>query len=191
MIPLHSPLEKYIRNVVEHSGSEIIEYCAQYWPSKNLVEFAVLDTGHGIMHGLSANPFLNIKDERDALHLALLPGVSGKMYKGVKRRKNDEWQNSGFGLYMTSRICRNGGDFFIASNDRSVFLDSRSKKDLECRYKGVALRLRINTSNISTYSDMLARYRDEGFAAAKKFSGQDAIEPSVASTMLARDFQGT
>ncbi|WP_204807545.1 hypothetical protein [Aeromonas veronii] len=184
-------IREILRNVVEHSGSEIIEYCAQYWPSKNLVEFAVLDTGHGIMHGLSANPFLNMKDERDALHLALLPGVSGKMYKGVKRRKNDEWQNSGFGLYMTSRICRNGGDFFIASNDRSVFLDSRSKKDLECRYKGVALRLRINTSNISTYSDMLARYRDEGFAAAKKFSGQDAIEPSVASTMLARDFQGT
>lgn len=182
-------IREIIRNVVEHSGSEIIEYCAQYWPTKNLVELAVLDTGNGIMHGLSTNPYLNINDERDALHLAMLPGVSGKMYKGVKKRKHDEWQNSGFGLYMTSRICRNGGDFFIASNDKSIFLDVTSKKDLECKYKGTALRLRIDTSKIYSYSEMLTQYRDEGYQAAKRFSGKDAIEPSIASTMLARDFK--
>jgi hypothetical protein len=184
-------IREILRNVVEHSGSEIIEYCAQYWPTKNLVELAVLDTGNGIMHGLSSNPYLNINNERDALHLAMLPGVSGKMYKGVKKRKHDEWQNSGFGLYMTSRICRNGGDFFIASNDKSIFLDRTSKNDLECKYKGTALRLRIDTSNIYSYSEMLAKYRNEGYEAAKKFAGKDAIEPSIASTMLARDFQET
>ncbi|MDO6684082.1 MULTISPECIES: hypothetical protein [unclassified Agarivorans] len=184
-------IREILRNVVEHSESEIIEYCAQYWPSKSLVELAILDTGNGIMHGLSTNPFLNISDERDALHLAMLPGVSGKMYKGVKKRKHDEWQNSGFGLYMTSRICRNGGDFFIASNDKSIFLDRTSKNDLECKYKGTALRLRIDTSKICSYSEMLAQYRNEGYEAAKKFSGKDAIEPSIASTMLARDFQET
>lgn len=184
-------IREILRNVVEHSGSEIIEYCAQYWPTKKLVEFAVLDTGAGILQGLSSNPYLKMGDERDALHLALLPGVSGKMYKGVKKRKNDEWQNSGFGLYMTSRICRNGGDFFIVSNDKSLFLDGKSKQNFECKYKGVALRLRINTSKIFTYSDMLSRYREEGYAAAKRFSGKDAIEPSIASTMLARDFQET
>ncbi|WP_210330357.1 hypothetical protein [Aliikangiella sp. G2MR2-5] len=184
-------IREILRNVVEHSESEIIEYCAQYWPTKNLVELAILDTGNGIMHGLSTNPFLNISHERDALYLAMLPGVSGKMYKGVKKRKHDEWQNSGFGLYMTSRICRNGGDFFIASNDKSIFLDRTSKNDLECKYKGTALRLRIDTSKIYSYSEMLAQYRKEGYEAAKKFSGKDAIEPSIASTMLARDFQET
>ncbi|WP_197465359.1 hypothetical protein [Marinomonas sp. TW1] len=184
-------IREILRNVVEHSESEIIEYCAQYWPTKNLVELAVLDTGNGIMHGLSTNPFLNISNERDALHLAMLPGVSGKMYKGVKKRRHDEWQNSGFGLYMTSRICRNGGDFFIASNDKSIFLDRTSKNDIECKYKGTALRLRIDTSKIFSYSEMLAQYRTEGYDAAKKFSGKDAIEPSIASTMLARDFQET
>lgn len=183
-------IREILRNVVEHSESEVIEYCAQYWPRKNLVEFAVLDIGNGIMQGLSSNPYLKIKSERDALHLAIFPGVSGKMYKGVKKRKNDEWQNSGFGLYMTSRICRNGGNFFIASNDKSIFLDGKSKKDLQCKYQGTALRLRIDTSKISTYSEMLSKYRNEGYAAAKKFAGKDdAIEPSTASTMLARDFQ--
>lgn len=182
-------IREIFRNVVEHSESEVIEYCAQYWPTKNLVEVAVLDTGTGIKKGLSSNPYLTINDERDALHLALLPGVSGKMYKGVKKRKHDEWQNSGFGLYMTSRICRNGGSFFIASNDKSIFLDNQNKTDMECNYKGTALRLRIDTSRITGYSDMLERYRKEGYEAAKKFAGDDAIEPSVASTMLARDFQ--
>ncbi|WP_159570407.1 hypothetical protein [Sulfurimonas sp. CVO] len=33
--------------------------------------------------------------------MALLPGISGKMYKGVKERKHDEWQNSGFGYNAT------------------------------------------------------------------------------------------
>lgn len=182
-------IRELIRNIVEHSDSEVIEYCAQYWPTKNIVELAILDTGNGIMKGLSTNPYLNIKDERDALHLAMLPGVSGKMYKGVKKRRDDEWQNSGFGLYMTSRICRNGGDFFIVSNDKSIFLDGKSKQDIECKYKGTALRLRIDTSRIYTYSDMLAQYRKEGFETAKNFAGKDAIEPSIASTMLARDFK--
>ncbi|WP_198010339.1 hypothetical protein [Psychrobacter cryohalolentis] len=182
-------IREIIRNIVEHSDSKVIEYCAQYWPTKNIVELAILDTGNGIMKGLSTNPHLIIKDERDALHLAMLPGVSGKMYKGVKKRRDDEWQNSGFGLYMTSRICRNGGDFFIVSNDKSIFLDSKSKRDIECNYRGTALRLRIDTSRISTYSDMLAQYRKEGFEAAKRFSGKDAVEPSIASTMLARDFK--
>lgn len=185
-------IREIIRNVVEHSNSEIIEYCAQYWPSKKLVEVAILDTGDGIKKGLSSNPYLTINNERDALHFALLPGISGKMYKGVKKDKYNDWQNSGFGLYMTSRICRNGGDFFIASNDKSILLDSTGKKDLSCNYKGTALRLRFNTKNInefSNYREMLAQYKIEGYEASKQFSGKDAIEPSIASTMLLRDFK--
>ncbi|MEZ9472163.1 hypothetical protein AB4211_17675 [Vibrio lentus] len=121
--------------------------------------------------------------------MSLLPGISGKMYKGVKKRKYDEWQNSGFGLYMTSRICRNGGDFFIVSNNSSILLTPDTKTQHESNYHGTALRMRIDTSRIGDYSEMLARYRDQGYAAAKRFSGENAIEPSVASTMLARDFQ--
>ena len=182
-------IREIMRNVVEHSESEIIEYCAQYWPTKNLVEVAILDTGTGIKQGLSTNPYLSISSERDALQLALQPGISGKMYKGIKERKNDDWQNSGFGLYMTNRICRNGGSFLIISNDSSVFLSQKGKEDIECNYIGTALRLRIDTSSITKYSKMLASYRTEGYALAKQYSGEDAIKPSVASTMLVRDFQ--
>jgi hypothetical protein len=181
-------IREIMRNVVEHSDSSIIEYCAQYWPTKNLVEVAILDTGTGIKKGLSSNPYLMINDEREALNLAMIPGVSGKMYKGVKKRKYDDWQNSGFGLYMTSRICRNGGDFFVVSNDKGIFLNGKKKEDIECNYHGTALRLRIDTSKITHYSKMLETYRTEGYEAAKRFSGDEAIKPSVASTMLTRDF---
>lgn len=180
-------IREIMRNVVEHSNSEVIEYCAQYWPNKKLVEVAILDTGDGIQKSLSNNPHLHIESERDALHFALMPGISGKMYSGV-RKTGDAWQNSGFGLYMTSRICRNGGSFFIASNDNALLLTKGDKKDKSCIYKGTALRLRINTSNITSYNSMLASYKEEGFNAAKKFSSSSTIEPSLASTMLARDF---
>ncbi len=182
-------IREMLRNVVEHSGSNTIQYCGQYWPTKSLVEVAVLDTGHGIKTGLASNPYVEPKDELEALQYALMPGISGKMFKGVKKRKNDAWQNSGFGLYMTSRICRNGGTFFVASNDKGIYLTSKSKDDLNLNFKGTALRLRIDVSKIESCSAMLSQYKNEGFAAAKEFAGSDAITPSMASTMLARDFQ--
>lgn len=182
-------IREIMRNVVEHSGSEFIEYCGQYWPSQNLVEVAILDVGQGVRYGLRNNPFLNIACDRDALHLALLPGISGKMYRGVKKRPNDAWQNSGFGLYMTSRICRAGDSFFIASDGAGLLLDHTGKHDRVTSYRGTALRLRFNTQTLTNYDEMLARFRREGFAAAKQFSGDQAVEPSIASTMLARDFQ--
>ncbi|WP_092949868.1 hypothetical protein [Roseateles sp. YR242] len=37
------------------------------------------------------------------------------------------WANSGFGLYMTNRICRNGGNFFIASGATSMLLTRGGK----------------------------------------------------------------
>ncbi len=57
--------------------------------AKKLVELAVLDTGTGIMKGLSSNPYLvdKINTESDALSLALLPGVSGKCIKVLKKKK--------------------------------------------------------------------------------------------------------
>lgn len=182
-------IREIMRNVVEHSNSDVIEYCAQYWPAKHLVEVAILDTGDGIMKGLSSNPYLKIEKERDALHQALLPGVSGKMYKGIKQRKHNPWQNSGYGLYMTNRICREGGSFTIISNEAGLILNQNYKIDKESSYKGTALRLQINTDNIDDCSSMLKRFRDEGLEISKELKIHPVIEASMASTMLAKDFK--
>lgn len=128
-------LREIMRNVVEHSESQILEYCAQYWPSKNKVEIVVLDAGIGIKNSLSNNPYLTIETDRDAIHQALLPSISGKMYKGIKRRSSDVWQNSGFGLYMANRICRNGGSFLYAAAKADYFCSKAKKLILKHLFK--------------------------------------------------------
>ena len=181
-------LREIMRNVVEHSGSEVLEFCAQYWPSRKKIEIAVLDSGMGIKSSLSNNPHLDLKSDRDAVHVALMPAISGKMFKGVRRRSGDAWQNSGFGLYMTSRIARNGGSFFLCSGRSGLLLHGKSKIDVQTSFSGTALRMVIQTERIDDLSASLKKYRDEGFELAKTYEDGRSIEPSIASTMLFRDF---
>ncbi|MFM9891374.1 hypothetical protein [Achromobacter xylosoxidans] len=181
-------LREIMRNVVEHSQSEVLEFCAQYWPTKSKVELVVLDSGVGVKESLSKNPYLVIENDRDAIHLALMPAVSGKMFQGVKRQSNNVWQNSGFGLYMTNRLCRNGGSFFICSGQSGILLNGAGKKDLETSFSGTALRLVLNTTTIGNLATSLERYKREGYAISTKHNPKNTIEPSVASTMLSRDF---
>lgn len=181
-------IREIMRNVIEHSQSEVIDYCAQYWPAKHLVEIAILDSGIGIQKSLSTNPHLDIEDEEEALELALKPYISGKRYEDIEENKDDKWQNSGLGLYLATRICKTGGDFVIVSNDSSLHLHPEGKSEIECSYKGTALRLRIGTAKATEYSHMLMRYSKEGAYIAKDYLGEDAIKPSVASTRLTKDF---
>jgi hypothetical protein len=182
-------LREIMRNVLEHSHSDVLEFCAQYWPTRHLVQMAVIDYGVGVRESLSRNPYLAIESDRDAVHLALLPGISGKMYKGVRRNRNDVWQNSGFGLYMTNRICRNGGSFFLCSGESGIILSEQGKEDIKTGFPGTALRLVIDTQKLGNLSASLEQYRREGFEFAKRYK-DGPIEPSIASTMLFKDFDG-
>ena len=42
-------MRELVRNVVEHSESEKLAYCAQYWPTKNRVELSIIDRGIGLL----------------------------------------------------------------------------------------------------------------------------------------------
>jgi hypothetical protein len=181
-------LREIMRNVVEHSKSDVLEFCAQYWPTKSKIEIAVMDSGVGVRSSLSNNPHLKINSDRDAVHLALMPAVSGKMFKGVRKRANDVWQNSGFGLYMTNRIARNGGSFFLCSGTSGLILSEKGKRDYETNFKGSALRMVIQTEKINDLASSLQRYRNEGYELARQYDKDHPIEPSIASTMLFRDF---
>lgn len=180
-------LREMFRNVVEHSGAKRIGICGQYWPTKRQVEIAVLDNGIGIRESINANPFLIIESDKDALNYSLLPGVSGKAYKGAKHMNKGHWSNSGFGLFMTSELCRNGGSFFICSKASGVMLKEKNKRNINTNLDGTALRLIMNTSSIKTLAETLAEIRTKGYAIASQLNGA-VINPSVASLMLARDF---
>lgn len=98
-------LREIMRNVVEHSESDTLMYCAQFWPQKNEVEVAILDAGIGITHSLRQNPHLKANNDYDALKLSVLPGISSKAFRGKHRNPHDVWANTGYGLYMVRRLC--------------------------------------------------------------------------------------
>jgi hypothetical protein len=177
-------IREIIRNVIEHSESQRFGFCAQYWPKKNKVELSVLDRGVGIKAGLSSNPHLDIQNDHEALNLSLMPGISGKAYKGARQANEGHWTNTGFGLYMTSRLCREGGSFFIASGKTSLLLSENNKENINAPFSGTALRLILNTNRINSLSDMLTQYRKD----ASEYNS-NKISASAASMMLSRDFK--
>ncbi len=185
---LEFALREMFRNVVEHSGAKRIGFCAQYYPKLKKVELAVLDNGVGVSQSLRQNPYLQIETDKDAINYSLLPGVSGKAFKGAPKQRKGFWSNSGFGLFMTSELCRNGGSFFICSGSAGVFLKNKNKRNVQANLDGTALRLVLNTSEINEVKESLSDYREKGQRVASEIKGA-IITPSMASTMLSRDFK--
>lgn len=181
-----------IRNVAEHSKSANVVFCAQYWPTKDRAEIAILDQGVGIYETLKCNPHLGIENQQHAVNLSLLPGVSGKSYRGAKQRPNMSqdkryWQNSGYGLYMTSRMCRSDGSFFIGSHDSAVFLRRDEKHYPKFEFPGTVVRMVFRPSAIGKIKDALQSFDAEGREIARTIQGT-VIGASAASRMLTSDF---
>ncbi|MDO8355515.1 MAG: hypothetical protein Q7U76_03900 [Nitrospirota bacterium] len=181
-------LREIMRNVVEHSESSQFGLCAQYWPKKGTVELGLVDRGIGIGAALRENPKLQFDSGGDALRLALMPGISGKAHKQRNEARYNVWANSGFGLYMTSRLCRNGGNFFIASGDCGLLLKAKDKTDVQIPFEGTALRLSLCVDSIQDISSKLKQFREEGYEVAARFGKSAVLSASTASQMLARDF---
>jgi hypothetical protein len=173
-----------MRNVVEHSEGPTLQYCAQYWPTKDRVDLAILDCGIGVRASLQRNPGLEMTSDADALNLSLMPGISGKAFRRKAGRSDDVWRNSGFGLYMTSRLCGNGGAFFICSGSAGLHLSNGAKKTLPLSHKGTALCLTLHTRKLTALSQALQTYAKEGDEIAATLSGASLVTASTASRVL-------
>jgi hypothetical protein len=182
-------LREIIRNTVEHSRSPAVEWCAQYWPLQDRVEIAVVDGGIGIFESLKKNTSLGIKDERHAINMALLPGISCNVRLDVKQKFTSAWQNSGFGLFMTQMMCRSGGDFFVGSGASGRYLGQNSyTKWVDYGFPGTAVRLVIQPSRLGDLKKAFASFEMEGkrIAEANNIKIPDA---SSASRMVRLDFK--
>lgn len=176
-------LTEVIRNIVEHSNASQMGYCAQYWPSSDVVEVAILDSGIGVSASLARNPFWQIQSESHALHLALLPGVSGTAFQGNSRDDDDEWANAGFGLYMASSICREAGSFLISSGTACVELEGRKKTTRRLPVNGTAVRLRVQLSRLAEVDSRRGEIMRAGDERAAKLRGT-LPSPAAASRMV-------
>lgn len=159
---LRYSIREILRNIVEHSESEEFTYCAQYIPSLAKVQFAVLDKGIGLKQSLSSNPKVYMDSDHDAIKWSLKPGVSGKVYPGQKNKpKGDDWVNSGYGLYMTSNICKSGGgSFFISSGNAGLLINRDSEREFNLEMEGTAVYLVIDLYKIKDLAHMLKDFRD-------------------------------
>ncbi|MBQ8799667.1 MAG: hypothetical protein IJZ55_08895 [Lachnospiraceae bacterium] len=176
-------LLEMMRNIPEHSEADSIWYCAQYWPRHDLVELAILDEGRGIKNSFLSNSAYtdSIKDDIDALNLALEPGVSRTFAPGSCNIDNDEWKNSGYGIYMVSNLCdRLGGSFIIASGNSATLLRSGQRTTYDCHLQGTGIQIRIRPSRIGRYKEIAQDILNTGEQIAK--NGGNRIVSASKST---------
>ncbi|MGO8468006.1 hypothetical protein AB9F45_25960 [Rhizobium leguminosarum] len=178
-------IREVMRNVFEHSQSNRLYYCAQYWPKSHKVEFAVADFGVGIRRGLGENPNFRFATDKEAIEYSLLPSVSGKTHLP---RRSEVWFNSGYGLYMTSRLARNGGNFVLASGSTGIHLSRRTKNNYKTSFPGTVLRFNMDIDEIGSVSTRLTQFRKEGTQIAKTIAGSGNRPPSAMSLLLRRDY---
>lgn len=157
---LRYSLREILRNIVEHSESSKFSFCAQFLPTKGKVNFAVLDQGMGLKNSLQNNPKLDLRNDLDAIQWSLKPGVSGKIYPGQKNKPKGDWANSGYGLYMTSNICKKGGSFFISSGNKGLLITEKQEREFDLETHGTAVYLDIDLNSIYELSKMLKEFGD-------------------------------
>lgn len=179
-------IREIFRNVVEHGEASHIWYAAQYWPSKNKVEISILDEGIGIFNSLQRNPKLNIQENSHAVFMALQPGISG-VAKEKRKRSDGDWVNSGYGLFMTSSLCQLGGSFHICSGNNAISLAGNKSEFSECSFSGVAIRMVLDTTTITTLNVALDELRKKGEKLAAELGNSDTeLTASKMSRMLSK-----
>lgn len=181
-----------LRNIIEHSYSERMYYAAQYYPGTNKVEVVVADEGEGLKEGLNQNPKLNITDDREAIKFAILPGISGRSHKYGRRSSSEEhiYRNSGYGLYLTHRICAEAGSFVLISGSSGIMANKSSKRylsDFKFDFKGTFLRLSIELDKLGGIEDKIIHYRNDAERIMKSTRKIEDVTPSAASMMLKLD----
>ena len=134
LVPLlHAPLEvaapiKYVfsemvRNVLEHSKSPVgAVVCAQYFRRSNRISIGIADAGIGVLG--SMRRFHPVTTSRDAIGLALRPGISG----ATARIGGNEF-NAGAGLFFTKSIAALSRNYFLIYSGDAAFKLMKLRED--------------------------------------------------------------
>jgi hypothetical protein len=104
---------------------------------------------------------------------------------------SDNWHNSGYGLYMTNRLARNGGNFVLASGVSAVHLSRKTKNNYSTSFPGTALRFNLDVNQIGNVRERLALFRKEGAVIARTIAGTGNRPPSAMSLLLRWDYAQT
>lgn len=122
-------VSELLRNVLEHSGSADGAFvCAHNYSKKSLkrVTLAVADCGRGVAEHLGDSYPSAKQDDRFALEMAMLPGVTG-----AKAGQYGTPENAGAGLFITRCIAKGSGGYFFISSGEAAYRVRRAKVDRE------------------------------------------------------------
>lgn len=157
--PIAFSLREVMRNCLEHGATHEFWYAAQYRPARNRVEIAVLDEGRGVAASLRHNPALSVPDDTAAIRLAFQEGVTS--FTGSNRSVDSPpdpaveyghdpsyYDNSGYGLYVLSQLCKTNGNVLLLSGNRSLRLDRDGESIREGFHKGTAVRIVLHPQDI-------------------------------------------
>lgn len=122
--PIWYIMSELIRNVLEHSLSKdgaIVS--AQYYKKSNTIRIGIADTGIGIWK--SINESHDPKNDLEAIHMALTPGITG-----TTKKEGGTERNAGAGLFFIKSIASINSDFFVVYSGKGLYklLKRKGKK---------------------------------------------------------------
>ncbi|WP_416819672.1 hypothetical protein [Denitromonas sp.] len=168
-------LREIIRNVFEHSGASSCFVIAQRWYTGE-AEIVIADEGIGIQRSLSK--VLGGISSRDALEKAIFPGVTS----GLDRATGSRWDNSGFGLFVTSELGKRYGSFTIASSNALLSMDGANRTSASIAIPSTIVKLHVNTIDADYFPNILREIVEKGEMIAGEESGL-VVSASKASKM--------
>lgn len=156
---LEYALREMVRNAFEHGRTDSVWYTASTRPRKDDVQLAILDEGRGIRSSLEQDANYRFSTDAEAIERALEPGVSCKSGRtrtpeqDARLREQHpgqdptEWDNSGYGLTNTTKLCALAGQYSVVSGSASVSFIGASVTGV-AHHVGTALRFVIHPSRL-------------------------------------------
>lgn len=162
-------IREILRNIPEHAEESSAWICGQYWNDQT-AEIAIVDEGIGIKKSLQKNSIHRAyaTDDESALSYAIKAGISQAFDPRRGNRSNDEWANSGYGLYMVSEICKElGGTFCIASGGKCIYATDKGIETIDTYLDGTAVKMTFPTDKLKSSHDIIREIAGRGECEAR------------------------
>ena len=162
-------VSELVRNVLEHAQSDIgAVVCAQYFMKSNKIRIGIVDTGVGIRKTIQRAHAA--KSDLDAIHLALIPGITG-----TTRKEGGTDLNAGAGLFFIKSIAKVNHEYFMIYSGNAMykllpkhrgelfadpFRDRHSADEDYPYFRGTAVGVDIALEGNKEFEELLSLIRD-------------------------------
>lgn len=162
-----------LRNVPEHAETNNAWICAQNWehPNYKEIEVAIVDYGVGITNNLAKKyPDLT---EKELIEKALSPGITTSNYV-LKAYESEMYANSGYGIYVVSKLCKAlNGEFTIITGNTvfESYQHSTFKRKLKNYFPGTAVKIKMQLNEELKFKNLIDLIVEQGEKTAGESKG--------------------